>query len=399
MICGEGARVVDGECVPIGEPLICGEGTREMDGACVPNDVPLVCGEGTRAQEGACVPNDAPLICGEGTHRVEGECVPLDEPLICGEGTHAQDGLCMPDNLVLPCADGTIPRNDTCVAAATQFIPLPFPDRQVVRIGQGIHGGFSHSDQSVFSVDFPLPEGTPVVAVRAGTVQRAKGDSDHGCADPSCNDDANVIVIDHGDGTLAHYVHLQHEGVFVTEGATVCAGTYIGLTGNTGYTTGPHLHFAVVDLFHQTLPLRFDELAAISDGVPMPGIDLTSENREPEQCDQEPRWSDCSRDAFLHYGVEIDPGLPCSVIFVNHHYPVSGRVLSGTGRLFIAQFGQLSRQWTHRCLDTDEDGAFATVVTWPISHQIYTHIMLSAAPEDVCRPLYGWDRAPYIVVQ
>ena len=49
----------------------------------------------------------------------------------------------------------------------------------------------------------------------------------------------------HDDGTMAMYAHLKPEGVLVRIGQRVHAGQPIGLSGNTGFTTGPHLHFAV----------------------------------------------------------------------------------------------------------------------------------------------------------
>jgi murein DD-endopeptidase MepM/ murein hydrolase activator NlpD len=56
---------------------------------------------------------------------------------------------------------------------------------------------------------------------------------------------ANFVRILHDDGSMALYAHLKTGGVLVRVGQQVQAGQQIGLSGNTGFTTGPHLHFAV----------------------------------------------------------------------------------------------------------------------------------------------------------
>jgi len=56
---------------------------------------------------------------------------------------------------------------------------------------------------------------------------------------------ANYVRILHDDGTMGLYAHLRPEGVLVRVGQRVRQGQQIGLSGNTGFTSGPHLHFAV----------------------------------------------------------------------------------------------------------------------------------------------------------
>jgi len=53
------------------------------------------------------------------------------------------------------------------------------------------------------------------------------------------------VRILHEDGTMAIYAHLQLDSIRVHAGSVVLAGERIALSGNTGYSSGPHLHFAV----------------------------------------------------------------------------------------------------------------------------------------------------------
>ncbi len=122
---------------------------------------------------------------------------------------------------------------------------LPYRPGEAFPVSQGFHGKYSHTGGDSFSIDFKMPEGTPVLAAREGVVVGIKDDSDIGGADKKFEWDANYILIRHSDGTLGHYVHLQKDGVRVKIGQTVVAGDVIALSGNTGHSTGPHLHFAV----------------------------------------------------------------------------------------------------------------------------------------------------------
>ena len=98
---------------------------------------------------------------------------------------------------------------------------------------------------SEYAVDIALPDGTPVYAARAGSVINVRHDSFRGAALPQLLDQANVIEILHDDGTIAVYAHLQWDTIRVHIGQQVRPGEYIANSGNTGFTTGPHLHFAV----------------------------------------------------------------------------------------------------------------------------------------------------------
>ena len=120
---------------------------------------------------------------------------------------------------------------------------LPFAAGKSYRVDQGYDGRFSHAGEA--ALDFSMPEGTAVFAARDGTVARVVDRWSEHCARPECKRYNNVIEIVHDDGTMADYVHLQTNSARVKVGERVEAGAFIGRSGWTGYTTGPHLHFGV----------------------------------------------------------------------------------------------------------------------------------------------------------
>lgn len=140
----------------------------------------------------------------------------------------------------VPGPPGTRPSSNTAYA-------LPFRSAQVLRIDQGFNGQFSHQDDySRHAIDIGMPEGTPILAARAGVVMEIEEDFDGSGTDLGrYGDRANYIRILHADGSMAVYAHLRLESVRVSVGQGVNAGQQIGESGNTGYSTGPHLHFVI----------------------------------------------------------------------------------------------------------------------------------------------------------
>ncbi len=122
---------------------------------------------------------------------------------------------------------------------------FPFAHGTRHRITQGHNGRFSHFRENQYAIDFNLDQGTPVYAARDGVVVRVKEDSRVGGPSQAYADRANLIMIAHDDGTFGNYVHLRYRGAEVEVGDEVAAGELIGYSGNTGISSGPHLHFDV----------------------------------------------------------------------------------------------------------------------------------------------------------
>lgn len=144
----------------------------------------------------------------------------------------------------------------------TYVYVLPFAAGEAYPVSQGFHGAYSHTGGDSFAIDFKMDIGTHVHAARGGVVVGSRDDSSLGGPDKKYEWDANYVLIKHDDGTYGHYVHLQKGNNRVKVGDIVKPGDWIGCSGNTGHTTGPHLHFAVFKAVdgksRQTFPVRFN---------------------------------------------------------------------------------------------------------------------------------------------
>ena len=124
----------------------------------------------------------------------------------------------------------------------TSFVySLPYEKGKKHLLVQGYFSHFSHKERA--ALDFKMKRGTPVLAARGGVVVRVKEDGNKGGWNKKYRPFGNVIVIQHEDGSRAGYWHLQYNGALVNVGDTVKQGQQIGLSGKTGYTLFPHLHF------------------------------------------------------------------------------------------------------------------------------------------------------------
>ncbi len=120
---------------------------------------------------------------------------------------------------------------------------LPFEAGKSYLMVQGYFSQFSHRDRA--ALDFKMKRGTRICAARDGVVIRLKEDGDRGGLKRKYRSYGNYVIIEHEDGSRAGYWHLQKDGVLVNVGDTVKKGQVIGLSGKTGYSAMPHLHFLV----------------------------------------------------------------------------------------------------------------------------------------------------------
>lgn len=124
---------------------------------------------------------------------------------------------------------------------------LPLGDGTKTVVGQAPGGEITtHTGpDSLYAVDFSVAENTPVVAARDGTVIDVADNFTRGGEEADLLERANVVTLLHDDGSMASYVHLAPHSTKVKLGDKVSAGQMLAYSGNTGYSTGPHLHFAV----------------------------------------------------------------------------------------------------------------------------------------------------------
>lgn len=121
---------------------------------------------------------------------------------------------------------------------------LPTAQGRRVRVSQAFGGHFSHKDEANrYAIDFDLPMGSPVYAAREGRVVEVVDVFSDGGPNVS-EEQVNVVRVLHRDNTIGEYAHLG-KNILVKVGEKVKRAQLIAYSGNSGRTTGPHLHFAV----------------------------------------------------------------------------------------------------------------------------------------------------------
>ena len=146
---------------------------------------------------------------------------------------------------------------DPRLLPTTDQYPLPWRGGPF-RLTQGANGKYSHfTPKGRYALDIAMPEGTPIIAARAGVVVKIENQQTGRGTNPA----GNFGRILHDDGTMGVYLHLQRGSVSVTEGQRVDQGSLLARSGNTGNSTGPHLHFVVqrnVGLAVESIPFDFN---------------------------------------------------------------------------------------------------------------------------------------------
>lgn len=130
---------------------------------------------------------------------------------------------------------------DPSGAAQGYRYPLPWRGGPF-RLSQGANGQYSHyGPKNKYAMDIAMPVGTPIIAARAGVVVKTENSQSGRGNDAS----GNFVRVLHDDGTMGVYLHLKQGSVSVREGQRVTVGSPLALSGNTGNSSGPHLHFVV----------------------------------------------------------------------------------------------------------------------------------------------------------
>jgi murein DD-endopeptidase MepM/ murein hydrolase activator NlpD len=163
---------------------------------------------------------------------------------------------------------------------------LPYGDDVSFPIIQGYGARLSHRGAERYTLDFGMPVGTRVHAARDGVVALVEDSHDAGCAREECGRYANFVVVLHSDGTTGEYFHLERGSAQVRVGERVQRGQWLARSGNTGYSTAPHLHFGVyrTDGEHgtQSLAVRFATRAGAIN-VPRSGAHYLNPGRSRTQ--------------------------------------------------------------------------------------------------------------------
>lgn len=159
--------------------------------------------------------------------------------IVCIQGCSSTAGS-LTDSVCSASAVGIYPEQTT-----SSYV-LPYPVGESYRVGQGncTHGSHNASINQQFAYDILMPTGTTLVASRSGVVigmERSFSD------DTGVPGEENFIVILHDDGTAARYIHVTTQGALVELNDVVAQGEAVALSGNSGNSSVPHLHFDVID--------------------------------------------------------------------------------------------------------------------------------------------------------
>ncbi len=265
-------------------------------------------------------------------------------------------------HLIVPLFTAGLTGADDALAQTSKLLlDLPYPAGKSFRCSQGNYGSFSHSDDvSAFAFDFGLPEGTPVLAAASGRVLFAVDEFDAGGLEDRFKHRSNLVWIDHGGGRLTFYDHLQPDSVRVVPGQLVNAGQELARSGNTGFSAGPHLHFAVTNLDRCSIPCSFRDVAG--NGIPIEGRSYESGNDGVGTT-----WftadSILPADTFASEGLVIDARLPAVFWNWDAVYSFIGRVAgtSTSAKFFVTHLDE-QESIAGRSISISDDRSFEALL-------------------------------------
>ncbi len=129
---------------------------------------------------------------------------------------------------------------------AFAYLP-PVPANSLFTISQGFNGTYSHSGEgNRYAIDIGMPIGTAIRAARGGSIAVVKDSYSDAGGSVENRGQTNAVYVLHDDGTFGVYAHLKRASALVRPGQRVQPGQIIAQSGNSGYSTGPHLHFAIL---------------------------------------------------------------------------------------------------------------------------------------------------------
>lgn len=248
------------------------------------------------------------------------------------------------------------------VRAATGPYTLPFFDPSI-----GVFRGYTASHPGI---DYAMAY-KPVAAARQGVVEEMREDlADSGLC-TSSPVSGNYVLLSHADGQHTLYLHLKQNGVSVSPGSLVSAGQVIGTSGNSGYSCGAHLHYAL---------FRNNDWDDPADALNPGGRWTTDPGRVP-WLGQYVRESNNAEESIPRYTTKFH-----WVEFAN----VGGRTWSasndsyGRGRVYLSatnEAGNATRQSAFRASD------------WPSGHRA-TDVDATTPPGATGRFTFGLYAAP-----
>lgn len=187
---------------------------------------------------------------------------PMDSPVPTGTSTITSTPTLIPTSIL------SLDEPFTCQSRETSEYVLPFPVGIEYKCVQGYVGRTYHVGVFIYGVDFDMPMGSTITAAREGLVifvEQNNSDQNDGV------EKANVVIVEHDDGTFGRYVHITRDGALVKVGQRVAQGTPIGLSGSSGDPGNPHLHFDVTKDCAQpschTIPICFKNTNPHPDGL------------------------------------------------------------------------------------------------------------------------------------
>lgn len=138
------------------------------------------------------------------------------------------------------------------MAACIPSVPPVIPDRDIYRISSSFgyrSDPFTGKKKRHTGMDFACDVGNSVYATADGVVESVRSGS-YGYG--------KYVIVDHGFGYKTRYAHLSKIGV--EKGMTVRRGSFIGLSGNSGRSSGPHLHYEVMYMGRYMNPMNYMDL-------------------------------------------------------------------------------------------------------------------------------------------